>query len=47
MMTDDAHADCIFLLNLQSGDTGMRGVEHRDLFELWFTHNINCKRWVS
>jgi hypothetical protein len=39
MNVDEALANCEFLWNLQSGDTGRRRVEHRSYFQLWFTNH--------
>jgi hypothetical protein len=44
MMTDNALTNCRFLLNMQSGDTGMREAEHRNFFEVWFTHHIHSEK---
>lgn len=39
MMSDNALAKfSIFPKMLDGGDTGKRGVEHRNVFQLWFTH---------
>ena len=40
MIVDDALAKfSIFQKMLDGGDTGRRGVEHRSIFQLWFTHH--------
>jgi hypothetical protein len=36
MNVDNALADCKFHKNLRSGDTGKRGVEHRNFLQLRF-----------
>ncbi len=38
MNVDNALANCKFLWNLQSGDTGKRRAEHRNILQLRFTH---------
>ncbi len=38
MIVDNALANCKFLWDLQSGDTGRRWVEHRSFLLLRFTH---------
>ena len=40
MKVDKALANFAFLWNVGSGDTGRRRVEHRNLLQLRFTHQI-------
>jgi hypothetical protein len=40
MNVDNALADCEFQKNLQSGDTGMRRAEHRNLLQLKLLFNL-------
>ena len=39
MIVDNTLANFKVLWTLESGDTGWRGVEHRNFLQLWFTHH--------
>jgi hypothetical protein len=40
MIVDNAPANFTFHWNVESGDTGRRGAEHRNFLQFWFTHQI-------